>query len=107
MKPTKNAEFALVIAERLPSGATNDPQGREWGNFLSTIRTSGKPPAKTKTLHENVWLIPLENGIPFLGKLIDWASTEPIRLNILFLDEEPGWIKYPPDASKPDEKTAA
>jgi hypothetical protein len=53
-----------------------------------------------KKVHENVWLIPLADGLPFLAKLIDWGGSDGVSIRILFLAEASNWIKYPP-AAKP------
>ena len=60
-------------------------------------------PEGTQKIHENVWLLPLANGLPFLAKLIDWGNSYSIPIRILFLAELPIWIKYPPDAKPADE----
>jgi hypothetical protein len=104
--PTGSAKFALVIGER-PTTNTSDVPVPRWSKFLSDIQKNIQPCAEIQKIHENVWLIPLGIGIPFLGQLIEWAGSYQIPLRILFLDAEPDWIKYPPDSPKTAEKSAA
>jgi hypothetical protein len=100
MIPTGNSRFALVIAERPPSDMNDVPISR-WDRFLDDIQKNIKPCRGMQKIHENVWLLPLETGIPFLGRLMEWADGYHIPLRILFLDEEPDWIKIPPDPAPP------
>jgi hypothetical protein len=102
-----NAKFALVIAE-----AADTPGGREarqnWQDFLATLNRYGWPLEHTKRIHDNTWLIPLDREMHFLGRLLDNGRSGKTLLRILFLDEEPDWIEYPPPTKHQEEtpKTA-
>jgi hypothetical protein len=95
---SKNAKFALVIAER-PKMATDEEERKKWGDFLGSIRQNARPNKETTLINDNVWLIPLDSGMRFLAQFFDLAVGKDIPLRILFLDEEPNWLQYP----KPDE----
>jgi len=98
METPKNARFAFVIAEppKTYSGTQQSPL-LQWQNFQTSIKTNLPPSEETLKIHDNVWLIPLKSGMPFLTKLFDWAYQMRIPLHILFLNEKPDWIEYPPD----------
>jgi hypothetical protein len=99
-----DAKFAFVIAERkeYKVGGGNE-HIRQWTDFLGNVKMYSTPPEGTQKIHENVWLIPLSSGLPFLSQLIDWGGSSGVSIRILFLEEAPNWIKYPPDAKPADE----
>ena len=105
MNLSQNARFALVIAEAVKNNYWQADQ-TQWANFVANIRKNAQPPVGSLTIHENVWQIPLANGIPFLGKLVEVAEEMNIPLRILFLDATPDWIKCPPDGSPQSQRTA-
>jgi hypothetical protein len=43
-----------------------------------------------------VWLIPVDTGLPFLGRLVQRAANDGIAIRVLFLAEEPNWLEYLP-----------
>ena len=51
---------------------------------------------KGKMLGENVWLIPLSNGLPTLTSLLQDAQSNGFAYKVLFLSEEPAWSKFMP-----------
>ena len=94
---SKNAKYALVI------GASKASYGHdkrtEWQEFLTTLQNNARTIGETITIHDNVWLIPLDTGMRFLSALVaSVGNNDKVLLRILFLDEEPDWIQYPPDA---------
>ena len=102
---SKNAKFALVIAEP-PENQYRESDTKRWQDFVNNIPRFAPPNKETLTIHENVWRIPLDTGMPFLCKLFGFANGAGIPLHILFLDAEPEWIKYPPDdEGKPSQAT--
>jgi hypothetical protein len=103
-KPARFLRHSNVLAERQKyvKGGGN-AHISSWQDFVTNIRNNTSPPSKTITIHENVWLIPLANGLPFLGDLVRRAESCQIPMRVLFLEEEPTWIKYPPDAKTDDE----
>ncbi len=97
MNVSHNAKFALVIAEfRKNEHGETDAKG--WSEFLADVPRLARPNQETQKIHDNVWLIPLDKGIPFLVRLFDLSNGSGILLRILFLDAEPDWIQYPPEA---------
>jgi hypothetical protein len=50
---------------------------------------------------ENVWLIHLQSELTVLSKLIGTLSDYSIPIRVLFFEDAPDWIKYPPDATTP------
>ena len=97
---SKNAKFALVIAEARRN-ERRETDAASWNEFVAKVPQQARPNQETQTIHDNVWLIPMDTGIPFLVRLFDLSNGSDIHLRILFLDAEPDWIQYPPDI-KPD-----
>ena len=97
---SNNAKFALVIAEARKNEHP-ESDAASWNQFVAQVPKKARPSPETQTIHDNVWLIPMDTGIPFLVRLFDLSNGSNIHLRILFLDAEPDWIQYPPDI-KPD-----
>lgn len=93
--PFPQPQFALVIAAQPEYSARIPEPERKWREFLGNLERNGRITERIKTIHENVWLIPLHSDMPFLMRLFDWGNGMGIPLRILFLDDEPKWIKYP------------
>jgi len=99
MNLVTDAKFAFVVAEKQKyTPATGADYEKNWLNFVGNIRQNTRQPEGTQTIHDNIWLIELSNGLPFLAELIRWADSYSVPIRILFLEEAPTWIKYPPDA---------
>ena len=92
-----DARFALVVAAGAePLHEPLKPQSQTlWERFLAAIKT---PPVETsvESFHENVWLIPLDKGLPHLGKILEMAKQNRVTVRVLFLSEKPKWIEYLP-----------
>ena len=95
------ARFALVVLEA-PKNQYNETDTAKWQQFLDNLPRNTQTIGKKPTIHDNIWLIPLQTEMPLLARIFLWAADYRIPLRILFLHEEPDWIKYPPDAPKPD-----
>src|ERR1700722_14996664 len=102
-----NAKYEFVGAERQPNDVGIGVSVlANWQHFVGNIKQNTIPPEGTQTIHDNIWLIELSNGLPFLTKLIEWGESYSVSIRILFLAEAPTWIKYPPDAqAKPSKDT--
>ena len=86
---------ALVIAE-LPKTNDTDEARTRWQDFSMYIQRAGAHPKGTTQITANIWQIPLDNGLPFLGGLFQFAERCKISIRALILDEPPAWIKHPP-----------
>lgn len=99
MEISKSANFALVIA-----GAPKTPNNRimqpheNWRAFLADISRQESLSKDFEKLSESVWLIPLHENMQLLNLLLTSANDKCIPLYMLFLDANPTWIKFPPDA---------
>jgi len=102
MIPTGNVKFALLVASKPPYNPMTNPQELAYIDFLNNMPRIEQPPPDTEKIHDNVWLIPLSTGMPFLSSLCVYAKAWNVPHRILFLDEKPEWIKWPP----PDETPA-
>ena len=96
-----DAKFAFVVAERQKNIPGVGVQAN-WQEFLKTVADTAHPPVGTQTIHENIWLIPLATGLPFVSELIRCSGDWSVSIRILFLAQPPVWIKYPPDAKSDD-----
>jgi len=99
MNPFPNVKFALVVAEMPKYPSATDPE-RTWHSFLTNVRNIAAPHKETTTIHDNIWLIPLSTEMTFLIKLIGLANDWNIPQRILFLNDEPDWIRYPKVSDK-------
>src|SRR5580700_10693739 len=97
MIPTGNVKFALVIAERPAYHPMANPKEMAYFDFLNSLPKTEKQTKDIEVFGDHSWLIPLTSGLPFLGILTSQASSRSIRLRILFLDDAPGWMEYPPN----------
>jgi hypothetical protein len=86
----------LVIAEpvKIKDGNRELADREKWQNFLSNIQQNVKSIAAIRRIHENVWQIPADTGLPFLTDLFRWKPAG-ASFRILFLDEAPQWLEYP------------
>ena len=83
--------FLLVVAEKPKVTTVNNPDDA-WQNFSTNVRTKMQPPENTKTLHDNIWLIPVAAGMLWLATINPSASYYDIPLRVLFLEDEPDWL---------------
>jgi hypothetical protein len=109
MNPEPQAKYAFVVAERPnydPAGGVHDP-AKNWSDFLVNIQNVPRRPEGIETIHDNIWLLQLSNGLPFLAELIRWGGAYQIAIRILFLAEVPNWLQYPSPAEKPSSSGAS
>jgi hypothetical protein len=71
---SKNAKFALVIAERLKL-ATDEEEVKKWKEFLGCVQQFARPNKETILINDNVWQIPLDSGMRFLAQLAAGETT--------------------------------
>ena len=86
---------AIVIAE-LPKMNGPIECRNQWLHFSESVQRIGKLPKNMNQITENIWQIPLDNGLPFLAQLFDLAENNKISIRALILDEPPAWITHPP-----------
>ena len=87
-------KFALVIAERSKYEQGNgNAHITKWHYFLKNVQDNLTPPEGMTSIHENVWLIPVDKGLIFLGSLLRLAENGAIPIRVLFLAESPIWIQ--------------
>jgi hypothetical protein len=106
MIPTKNAKFAILIAEiprqekreNLAPGVPADT----WSAFLNKAPNSSSPAKGIEVIHNNIWQLNLETGMRTLCEIYILADNLGIPMRVLFLEEAPAWLKYPEHAPKPD-----
>src|ERR1019366_6319824 len=98
MQIPQAARFALVVFER-PKDQFGRLNEEQWQNFAHNVPSNTKTTGKTPTIHDNIWLTPLQTETPFLIRLCASALNYGIPIRILFLHDEPDWIKWPPDQS--------
>jgi hypothetical protein len=86
----------LVIAEPAQRKG-EDADTKTMKDFLLTLQKQVQPVSTIQKIGESSWQIPADTGLPFLADLLRWKGVG-VSLRILFLEEEPEWIVYPPSA---------
>jgi hypothetical protein len=90
-----NPHVLIVVTKPL------EPNSIDWTNFCDGIAPSiserNKPEER---LAENIWLIPLNTGLPFLGQLVSAAQLK-LTCKILHFDDMPQWICLERTGSQP------
>jgi hypothetical protein len=92
-----NAHYALLIAETHRKNATRVTSD-SWKTLALNWQQALSPTEEKYRLTENVWLICLDDGLPVLADLVQAMKQFGVPLRVLFLEEVPAWIQYPPDA---------
>ena len=92
-----NAKLVLIVASKIRADESFD-EGNAWHNFLRNIRTHMPPLEGVESLAENVWQIDLTNGLKGLSEILREAIAWKVPIRVLFFEEAPVWLKYPPDA---------
>ena len=85
---------ALVVVTK--PGVNDHAAMQQWHAFSNNQNERAAPALKGKMLGENVWLIPLSNGLPTLTSLLQDAQSNGFAYKVLFLSEEPTWSKFTP-----------
>jgi hypothetical protein len=102
MDISKNAKFVLVILEP-PAGIVYGKMPTDqWKDFLGNTPNTTPPAEGVSKIHENVWLIPLDKNMPLLMELLSRSHSRGIRSYILFLSDEPDWLKGPAVEPSPE-----
>jgi hypothetical protein len=95
-----NVKYVLVIASTPVKTPENPGVIEKWNNFLGILEFNEMPPPNTLRIHNNIWVIPIGTGFPFLGSLMKYAADAEIPIRLVFLEEIPDWIKNPFNAKK-------
>jgi len=99
MNVSQNAKFAIVIANA-PKYATVGVERQTWNSFLESLPQIETPIPGVERPTENLWQIDLQNGLLGLSKIIAESANHQIPIRLLFLDDAPDWILFPPPAEK-------
>jgi hypothetical protein len=99
---TQPCAYVLLIVDKSSHKnitAIPDP----WETFLQDINKDGvwfganiserKNPSER--LAENVWLLPLQDGLPILGRVAAMATSNGFRYSAYPLDRKPEWSQSP------------
>ena len=96
-------KFAILICEpaKHDNGYANTDKWKQFlGNTLQGLLRNGN----IERIHENVWLMQLETELLPLLEILQWCKEASMPVRVLFLEESPVWLKFPPDA-KPNDET--
>jgi hypothetical protein len=85
--------LALVVAE-IPKGKRGFDRRTNWQDFVTNVENNVYLPEGTQAIHDNIWLIQLSNGLPFLAEILKWSRPSEVTIRILFLQETPAWLEY-------------
>ncbi|MGA3267083.1 MAG: hypothetical protein ABSE16_09695 [Verrucomicrobiota bacterium] len=98
-----NPHILIVLTKPKPTAPKEQLDG--WKNFESNVNNSALWPQSDteknngpeKRLAENVWLIPLQDGMPFLGKLVAAANSFSVPCKMMLFEDSPPWIVSEPE----------
>jgi hypothetical protein len=85
--------FLLII--ELPEGKDENYQANkepEWMQLLKTLSSSEERVQNIELIPPNVWMIPSNNGLPFLRNALCLAKEGEFHCRVLALDEAPDWL---------------
>jgi hypothetical protein len=91
----------LVVVE-IPTSETPLGLLRDYQHLLASPRTKPLPNSGIEKLAENVWLIPLNGGLLFLGGLLhELEAANTLKFHTLQLGKDWSWLGDKPDKSTP------
>ena len=67
-------------------------QEKSWQSFSGRIESILQTAKGIERLSENVFLIPLDNGISPASLIFEAASRHELKYRVLFFEEEPEWV---------------
>ena len=77
--------------------ANTGPLREQWWTALRELTNTAKQNKETVEIAAGCWLIPLENGLPFLGCCIAETTRRRLSYRLLFFDEKPEMhVQHPP-----------
>jgi len=91
----------IIIQVSIPAkNAATDAAADNWTEFQKNLSNAilwrvlpNKETGETKhRLSENVWMIPLNTGLPIAGELIQAAKHFRIECRFLILPDSPAWV---------------
>ena len=88
-----NGLYALFVLCRPAKDPKTEQESLLWEDFwLNLGAHDAEHNIKEQRLAENIWLIPLKDGLPILGRLVKGAKTAGLPYRILYFDGEPNWV---------------
>lgn len=88
-----NPKFALIIIEQRAFAPNEEINAtRQWQQFLAKVHSEMPRDVNIQKLAENVFLIPLENGLSNLVKILAIPTQVSQPYKVLFFEKEPNWI---------------
>ena len=88
----------LLLIVEIPSTSSLSADEVKWKQILAYIQRDAPTAKDTKRLTQNVWQMPLENGLPFWGRMTLLAQEHEFSMRGLILEESPAWTLYPPSS---------
>ena len=85
--------FLLII--ELPEGKDKNYQANkepEWMQLSKKLSSSEERVQNIELIPPNVWLIPSNNGLPFLRNALCLAKEGEFPCRVLVLDDKPDWF---------------
>ena len=94
-----NCPYVLIVIEKQWALNPTAEVATKWSKFLTimaestkTLRTDVENRTSTDVrLAENVWLLPLSDGLPILGQLAAAATHAELKYKVLAFDKPPKW----------------
>jgi hypothetical protein len=88
-----NPHSILIVIEK--SNDDDTTRRGEWSSLTQAIRNVLSKEKGTEILAENVFLIPLQNGLKALNCVLDLSRDFHYPCKAVFLEKEADWICYP------------
>jgi hypothetical protein len=90
-------EYVLVVLEK-PRDETSI-EYRNWKSFAPRVAEKAAPPGSVERIDEQVYQIRLDDGLLVLAQLLVDAEHSKIPFRVLFLDDDPRWVRSQATAS--------
>jgi hypothetical protein len=87
----------------MPDSLEESVAKRGWESLSKRLRGKAKEAKGIQMLAENVYLIPLDNGLPFLAESIQGAAEKKVPYRVRFFDDDPQWFgTWKPSTPSPE-----
>lgn len=70
----------------------NQNEWQQWQNILNSLENARNNNADIEKIHENVWLLPLQNELPLLARILNDSNHAEINQYVSFFEKKPLFI---------------
>ncbi len=80
----------LLVVDKPTS--TNLKEQAKWSGFADWMKNKAAKDIKDSMIAEYVFLLPGQNGLGSLSRLVTQVEESKLRYRVLFFEKEPSWI---------------